>query len=245
MFVQKTCKTQIVFFTCMKFRKAAMKTSVVEDTSVQVPTTLSEAVESTMCPKPEGALFHNHKCLQSECDQSGVALFKLLPAETSDEGHTMTTFPLEVSCQWSRKKENCTHPERNTPSELFKYFRELFAAYHTHSFMAKWPREQLDNLIDTLPAGYVVRVHDCSEGYTCRQQDEIQSEYFDVAKVSLHVTILLCHALEEVDGVASTEDPHLVKEHTFVISDDPVQDYDSIHKMQEFNQNYLTLWSPN
>ena len=37
------------------------------------------------------------------------------------------------------------------------------------------------------------------------------------------------HAVEEVDGVASTEDdPHLVKEHVFVISDDP--DYGKIHQ---------------
>jgi len=44
-----------------------------------------------------------------------------------------------------------------------------------------------------------------------------------------------------VDGEASTEDdPHLVKEHVFVISDDPVQDYDSVHKMQELIVNYLT-----
>lgn len=82
-------------------------------------------------------------------------------------------------------------------------------------------------------------VHDYSEGYTCPQQDEIQSEYFDVAKVSLHVTILHRHAVE--DGVARTEeDPHLVKEGIFFISDDRVQDYDSVHKMQELIHNYLT-----
>jgi len=31
-----------------------------------------------------------------------------------------------------------------------------------------------------------------------------------------------------------------VKEYIFDISDDPVQDYDSVHKMQRFIQNYLT-----
>ena len=44
-----------------------------------------------------------------------------------------------------------------------------------------------------------------------------------------------------MDEVASTEDdPHLVKEHILVISDDPVQDYDSVHKMCELIVNYLT-----
>ena len=170
-----------------------MKNSVGEDPSVQVPTTLSEAVESTLCPI---------KCLQRECDQCGVALFKLLPAETSDEG----------SVRWSRydyiptgkflangqeKKKIALIQKETPPSELEEYFRELLAAYASHSFMAKWQREQLDNLLDNLPAGHVVCVHDYSERYTCRQQDEIQSEYFDVAKVSLHVTILytLLHQL--------------------------------------------------
>jgi len=83
-------------------------------------------------------------------------------------------------------------------------------------------------------------VHDYSEGYACSQRDEIQSEYFDVAKVSLHVTILHRHAIQVIDGVESTEEePHLVKEHVFVISDDPIQDQDSVHKVQELIQTYL------
>ena len=85
--------------------------------------------------------------------------------------------------------------------------------------MARWQNEQLDSLLDNLPLKHVVCVHDYSEGYACRSQDEIQSEYFDVAKVSLHITILHCHAVEAIDGVKRTEEnPHLIKEHIFVIS---------------------------
>ena len=41
-------------------------------------------------------------------------------------------------------------------------------------------------------------------------------------------------------GVASTEEePHLIKEHVFVISDDSIQDQDSVHKVQELIYNYL------
>jgi len=65
--------------------------------------------------------------------------------------------------------------------------------------MARCQREQLDNLLDNLPQGHVVCIHSYSEGYTCR-------EYFYIAKVSLHVTILYHHAVEAVDGFASTED---------------------------------------
>lgn len=47
--------------------------------------------------------------------------------------------------------------------------------------MARLQREQLDSLLENLPLGHVVCVHDYSEGYACRKQDETQSEYFDVA----------------------------------------------------------------
>ena len=83
--------------------------------------------------------------------------------------------------------------------------------------MARWQHEQLDSLLDNLPLKHVVCVHDYSEGYACRSQDEIQSEYFDVAKVSLHITILHRHAVEAIDGVKRTEEnPHLIKEHIFI-----------------------------
>ena len=98
----------------------------------------------------------------------------------------------------------------------------------------------MDNLIEHLPLDEVVCVHDYSKGYSCCQQDELQSEHFDVAKVSLHITILYRHAVESIDGKTSTEDdPQIVKEHLFAISDDDVQDYHSVHKAQELIIGYL------
>ena len=100
-------------------------------------------------------------------------------------------------------------------------------------------------MLGNLPLGHVLCVHDYSEGYACRKQDETQSEYFDVAKVSLHVSILYRHAIKATDGVQSTnvhteEEPQTVKEHIFVISDDPGQDHNSIHRVQELINQYLT-----
>ena len=106
--------------------------------------------------------------------------------------------------------------------------------------MAKWQRDHMDNLIENLPKDEVICVHDYSEGYSFRQQDELQSEYFDVAKVSLHITILYRHAVESVDGKISTDkEPTIIKEHLFVISNDEVQDFHSVHKAQELVNEYL------
>ena len=99
----------------------------------------------------------------------------------------------------------------------------------------------MDSLLEHFPMGHAVCVHDHSEGYSCRQRDKIQSEYFDVAKVSLQVTILYHHAVEDFDDESSTEDePNTIKEHLFVISDDTVQDQDSVHKVQQLVQGYLS-----
>lgn len=241
---RKHVETKIVFDACMKFRKGTGKETD-NDGEYPVLKTLTELVEKTLCPKEEGKMFHNIKCLERECESCGVETLQLLPEETSSEG----------SVRWSRydyvstgkflangqeKKKIALVQKETSPSELFKYFKELLGSYPYHSFMARWQRDQLDNLLENLPLGHVVCVHDYSEGYACRQQDETQSEYFDVAKVSLHVTILHRHATEAKDGVTSTEEePHLIKEHLFVISDDPVQDQDSVHKVQNLIHSYL------
>ena len=162
----------------------------------------------------------------------------------------------EGSVRWSRyeyvstgkflpdgqeKKKISLVQKETSPFQLFSYFTDLLKLYPSHSFMARWQREQLDNLLEHLPIAHVVCIHDYSEGYTCRKQDETQSEYFDVAKVSLHVSIVYRHAVETTDGVESTEeDPYTIKEHLFVISDDPGQDHDSVHHVQELINKYLT-----
>lgn len=103
------------------------------------------------------------------------------------------------------KKKIALVTKKTAPKELFKYFQDLLKEYPYHSFMGKWQREQMDNLIEHLPLNEVVCVHDYSEGYSCCQQDKLQSEYFDVANVSLHITILYRHAVESIDGKTSTK----------------------------------------
>ena len=239
---RKHVETKIVFDACMKFCKAIAKET--DDNEYPVLKTLTEATDKTLCPKQEGKPFHNIECVQRECDSCGVNALPLLPEETSAQG----------SACWSRyeyvstgkflsngqdKKKIALIQKDTPPAELFKYFKELLVAYPNHSFIARWQCDQLDNLLDHLPLGHLC-VHDYSKGYACRQQDEIQSEYFDIAKVSLHVTILHHHAVQAIDGVISTEEePHLIKEHVFVISDDPIQDHDSVHKVQELIHCYL------
>ena len=61
---------------------------------------------------------------------------------------------------------------------------------------------------------------------------------------SLFIFVLYRHAVESVDGKDSREEePVIIKEHIFVISDDVTHDYDSVHKAQELIDKYLTMKS--
>ena len=49
------------------------------------------------------------------------------------------------------------------------------------------------------------------------------SQYYDINKASLYITVLFRHSTLEVDRHESTEqEPKVIKEHVFVICDDPV-----------------------
>ena len=102
------------------------------------------------------------------------------------------------------------------PNELFENILKLLEEYPYHSFMARWQKEQMDNLIEHLPLDEVVWVHDYSQGYSCRQQDELKSAHFGVVllKFSLHITILYHHAVQSIYGMRRIEaDPNVIKEH--------------------------------
>lgn len=83
-------------------------------------------------------------------------------------------------------------------------------------------------------------MHDYSENYCCRYQEEIQSLYFSQAQVSIHVTILHRHALNHIDGFENTEEKReLITEHLFVISPDIKHDNDSVHECRSYISDYL------
>lgn len=238
---------QIVFKDCMKFRKRVIDESREANQAVtEVYTSVGNIIEQTLCPKPEDQDYHKLKCLKRECRDCGVHNLVLLPEEKGVGNHEVkwkrydyvSTGKLTTEGKDMKKialVEKCTGPK-----ELFDYFIQLLGQFPYHSFLAKWQREQLDSLLENLPLDQAVCIHDYSEGYACRFQDEIQSQYFDVNKVSLHVTILYRHSNAEVDGVQSTEEePAICKEHLFVISDDVTQDHDSVLHIQKLISKHL------
>ncbi|CAC5378511.1 unnamed protein product [Mytilus coruscus] len=98
----------------------------------------------------------------------------------------------------------------------------------------------MKSLVENLPIGHCVTVHDFSENYKCTEQNEIQSTYFQKLEVSLHVTILHRHSVLEYDGKDSTEEePNIVTEQFFVISPDQKHDHHYTHCVQNLVSEYL------
>ncbi|KAK3753750.1 hypothetical protein QZH41_005245 [Actinostola sp. cb2023] len=238
---RKHVECKMLFDSCMKFRKT---TNTAHDQDVvQSFSFLTEAVDSTLCPKLDGSDYHQLECLMRNCDDCGVTKFITSNEERSDE----------VVVKWKRyeyvvvqdkngveRRKISLVTKETSVGEMFNYFLELLKDYPYHSFMSKWQKEQFDCLVNNLPLNHIICVHDFSENYTCRSQDEIQSQYFDPNKVAIHVSIVYRHADLRTDGKQSSEDdPILIKEHIFALSDDNTQDYHFVHHTQGLILNYL------
>ena len=172
-------------------------------------------------------------------------LFKFLLEEQLEEGTTRwkrfeNVVTGKVTASGEQQKKIALVQKETSPKEHFQYFIKLLEDYPYHQFMAIWQRKQLNHLLENLTLGHAVCIHDYSESYSCRGQNVIQSQYFDVNKASLHISVLFRHASMASDEKESTtKEPIVIKEHIFVISDDPVQDNDSVHHAQLLVCRYL------
>lgn len=89
----------------MKFREVASRRN---GSNPVLPQTLTEAVNLTLCITPEGYSYHKLKCLNRECNESGVSKFGPLPEEISEEV-TWKRYEYvgtgKFSVQWSGKED--------------------------------------------------------------------------------------------------------------------------------------------
>lgn len=66
------------------------------------------------------------------------------------------------------------------------------------------------------------------------------SQYFKPNKVSIHFTILYHHANLQTNGKESSEEnPSIIKEHIFALSDDNKQDYHFVHHLPDLTLHYV------
>lgn len=208
---------------------------------------LTDLVNETLCPKQEGEDYHEADCLLRKCKHCGIVHLKVLDEEedTTDAAPLIKWRKFEyvvigVNDDNSDKKKLKLVDKLTSPGEMFSCLKNLLQTYPSHQFRAKWQNQQLRDIVENLPIGHTVAVHDYSENYTCTMQDQIQSLYFSQVQASIHVTILHRHALLNVDGIQSTEEnPSIITEHIFVISPDCKHDHHSVHSARKLMDGYL------
>jgi hypothetical protein len=74
----------------------------------------------------------------------------------------------------------------------------------------------------------------------------IQSSYFQKTEVSIHVSIIYRHRIQELDGQSDSDDESdLIEEQFFVISPDQVHDHNFSHEVQRQISEYLQTINAN
>ena len=246
-------ETRMLFAECMKFRKMIVSKMHLTDEQLstqpqfQIHSHLTDAVQQTLCQKEEHCHYNKKSCLYRECKECGVDKLKTLPEE-NDKSSSAPCVKWEkfqyVVCgtdsNGKEKKRLQIVSMETSPGEMFEYFKNLLKGFPAHQFRASWQHEQFKALMSKLPLHHACCVHDYSENYNCRYQEEAQSLYFAQNQCSIHVTILYRHASLQCDGVESTEDnPKIITEHLFVISPDLKHDHHSVHQCRQLVADHL------
>lgn len=228
---------KFLFNTCMTFRKKISDGSKLYET-------ITDVCNDTLC-KPDNDNLYNKTCLDRKCKKCGTEHCHFTEEEmrTDDlaEDTDWQCFEYrELKTKNGSRRKLMLVKKKTKPGHMFRYFKELLATFPGHNFRAKWQNQQIRHLVENLPENHCVAVHDYSENYKCGEKSELQSDYFQKTEVSIHVTILHRHAQLEFDGVQSTsEDPHIISEHFYVLSDDVKHDQNYTHQVQAELSQYL------
>ena len=147
---------------------------------------------------------------------------------------------IDIKTKTGLRKKLMLVQKISKPGEMISYFLKLLDKFPSHMLRAKWQNTQLKSLVKNLPLKHCTTVHDFSENFKCKEQMEIQSDYFQKQEVSIHVTLIYRHAMLNADGVQSTtDDPHVNTEHFHVISNDEKHDHHFTHYVQNQIAEYL------
>ena len=223
------------FKKCMNFRKSANSDNEQLNNEFPVFERSSDIIERTLCQKPEKA------CLDRKCDKCGVYT-NIFSSKEMDESESAPEIEWEryeyqtvkgKSTVFSRKL--ILVKKTTKVGTLFKHLLELLKTYPRHQFNSEWQNKQAKFIMEHMPAGDVITIHDFSENYRCTTKNEIQSTYFQKSEVTIHVTILHRHHVNN----GQLDLNQRVQEQFFVISPDGKHDHHFTYYVQQSIIEYL------
>ncbi|KAK3283296.1 hypothetical protein CYMTET_8999 [Cymbomonas tetramitiformis] len=106
--------------------------------------------------------------------------------------------------------------------------------YAYHTFMALHQHRHYRQCVDNLPLGHCCVVFDFSENHKLTIPRAAQSMHWVLKQATILVCVLWRHASLEVDGVESTsENPVIIKDYLYFLSDDRVHDHHFVRYMRK------------
>ena len=121
--------------------------------------------------------------------------------------------------------------DKCTPvSELVEKLCEDMQTFTQHLVTAKWQRDQLRHLQESLPDGWVLTIEDYSENFRTCYQDEIQSAHYQYSQVTLYC---------QVSWYSCPTCPAQIHEAAAFISDDLTHDPYAIVEFHKVYSDYL------
>ena len=121
-------------------------------------------------------------------------------------GNTLCVASGRVMSSGEQQKMITLVQKETSPKELFQYLIELLDTYPYQKFMVIWQRKQLDDLLEDLPLVMLLVFMIVQRVMPARDKMKIQSQYFDVNKASLHITVMFHNTtMEHVFVIATTQ----------------------------------------
>ncbi|CAG2246971.1 unnamed protein product [Mytilus edulis] len=151
-----------------------------------------ETVNKTLCPKPNGALYHKRECIYRDCSSCGVSMLNELVNQVCDEKCTLTWYKWDTITRkdgtkiTSKKGLKCL---TGSGSELIAELKKELTELSIHLFVATWQHRQFSHITSNLQPQMVVMVLDFGQNYTCFYQDEAQSAHWSAEQVTVHPSI--------------------------------------------------------
>ena len=177
---------------------------------------ISNILETILCPRGVDASFHHYKCVMGTCSECGPSLLQWCPKELNS---TTTLIPVklfqdvETSYEGKVRKRKDLVKKLITSRELYDLFMKSLEKYIKHNFIYLWQANQFKSSISDFPNNVVISVVDFVENYTLKEQNKIQSMHW----WSVQVTIFVHITYYRIDG-------DVKKVIHFFISDDKQHD---------------------
>ncbi|XP_052769500.1 uncharacterized protein LOC128209494 [Mya arenaria] len=217
------------FKKCMQFRKMTYTNCEQLNGGYPVFERSADMIARTLCEQPGKA------CLDRKCVECGVPQYLFSPNEMDESEQAPEIEWERYEYQTVKSKSNVLNrklilvKKTTKVGSLFKHMLELLKSYPRHQFNSEWQNKQAKFIMEHIPEGDVIAIHDFSENYRCTTQKEIQSTYFQKTEVTIHVTILHRHHVQ--DGKLDLD--RKIQEQFFVISPDLKHDHHFTYYVQQ------------